>query len=139
MAPLSQLLLLCCLTLLAAVDSARTQESSPCGLSFRACPGSTAPDGEHASCSLKVELLHTCSVVQQEIQARIANKKDRKSHPGTYELITAAPDKCTKGSRTTGEGAHPGPFTDLFGFNFIDNDSDGCVLHACSESQASRQ
>ena len=113
-----------------------------CGLSADACPGS--PVTRHAACSITLTAYAPCGTVQKEVVARIQYNMDRKSHPGTYALIATAPGACTKGSRTTGAGAKPGPFTDVFGFTYSPTGSDPhsgtppwCEVRACSESQVS--
>jgi len=105
-----------------------------CGLDSLACPGSPVRLGSHAACSVRIEFKDPCADVQAEISARIAKDMDRKSKPGSYEELDSDAGSCTKGSRTTGSGASPGPFTDLFGFDF-EQAASGCSVNACSESQ----
>ena len=111
--------------------------AAKCGLASDACPGS--PVSKHAACSVTVSFPNvTCSVVQTEIEARVARVYDRKSHPGKYALLDTEAGACTKASRTTGDGAKPGPYTDLVGFDFADvpgTSSPTCHMIACSESQ----
>ena len=106
-------------------------EDEQCGLDASSCPGS--PVNKHAACSVSIQFKNSCADVQAEISARIAKNMDRKSHPGQYKEILDA-GSCTKGSRTTGSGAQPGPYTDIFGFAF-QQAGNSCSVHACSESQ----
>eukprot|EP00930_Biecheleria_cincta_P019191 TRINITY_DN14713_c0_g3_i1.p1 TRINITY_DN14713_c0_g3~~TRINITY_DN14713_c0_g3_i1.p1 ORF type:complete len:201 (-),score=25.04 TRINITY_DN14713_c0_g3_i1:181-783(-) len=105
-----------------------------CGLSELACPGSPIPNSQHSACSEVLQFTDSCEEVQAEIEARIKGQKDRKSSPGSYKFLASEPGRCTKASRTTGPGAQPGPFTDLFGFRFLAGGG-GCQVSSCSESQ----
>lgn len=81
----------------------------------------------------------SCSTVKTEIEARITRGYDRKSHPGHYDLVVSE-EQCTKASRTTGDGAKPGPYTDLIGFDYTEvtgHPTQMCRVVACSESQVS--
>lgn len=98
---------------------------------------------EHSACSLTAKFRHRCALVQSEIEARISNNLDRKSHPGVYSLTSSVAGVCTHGSRITSPMASPSPkdvglsgdtFTDSFGFIY-DDDGEHCRVSACSESQ----
>lgn len=138
---------------LAITGSALLTSKAGCGLSELACPGSPLPSSQHSACSQVLQFSDSCQSVQAEIEARINGQKDRKASPGSYVLQSSQSGSfseattvngnssslsqsggCTKASRTTGPGAQPGPFTDLFGFRFM-SDGGGCKVTSCSESQ----
>ena len=109
--------------------------SSDCGLDAGACPGSGADD-HHAACSLEINFEAPCSDVELEVASRVQRSLDRKSHPGQYIQLRHQEGVCLRGSRTTGPGAEPGPFTDLFGFSFVPaGAATKCTVTSCSESQ----
>jgi len=68
--------------------------------------------------------------------------QDRKSHPGKYHARQNE-EYCFQAERTTGPGATPGPYTDVFGLVFREGaatSSSGttqtvCEISGCSESQ----
>ena len=114
-------------------STAYSAELAQCSLDASSCPGS--PVSKHAACGISIKFSNTCADVQEEIAERISKNMDRKSHPGVYAEIDSVSGSCIKASRTTGSGASPGPFTDLFGFTFDDSEADSCSVTACSESQ----
>lgn len=91
----------------------------------------------HSGCSFSTFFHGTpCVQVRSEVMARLRGEggwRDRKQHPGHYQLIKSGV-QCIKAQRTTGKGASPGPYTDLFGLVFLPKQN-GCQLAGCSESQ----
>jgi len=99
------------------------------------CPGS--PAAIHAKCLMKVNFASTpCSDVMEEAKLRAGQQEGwlDPHNRGTYEVL-ATTDNQLSLSRKTGDEK----YTDLMDLTFesATNDSgdEGCILHACSESQ----
>lgn len=101
-------------------------------LTCLSCPGS--PSSVHASCKMIVTFEQKCSVVRNEILARISGENGWKDphNGGTYTLQSDNGQEIC-GSRRTGDNK----YTDLFDFFFTDDlaGQHGCHVEACSKSQ----